>query len=141
LVQEGSDLISILDEKRRYKYLSPAYHTVLGLQLDVMTGTKALERIHEEDRERVAQTSALLQTQKRVEYLPYRYRAGNDQYRWLESVATNLIDDLAIEGILYNSKDITERINYIQAIEEQNTNSAKSPGSSRIWSGHQSLVY
>jgi PAS domain S-box-containing protein len=121
LVQEGTDLISILDEKRHYKYLSPAYNTILGLQLGEMTGTKALDRIHEEDLERVVQTSALLQTHKRVQYLPYRYRAGDDQYRWLESVATNLVDDPAIEGILYNSKDITERINYIQAIEEQNT--------------------
>lgn len=121
LVHEGSDLINILDEHGCYKYLSPAYHTVLGIELGELIGTKALDRIHEEDRERVDQTSARLLTEKRVKYLPFRYRIKTDQYRWLETIATNLVDDPAIEGILINSKDITDQINYIQAIEEQNT--------------------
>ena len=121
LVHEGSDLISILDEEGRYKYLSPAYFTVLGIPHEELINTTALSRIHEDDRERVAQTSSLLKTEKRVKYLPFRYRIANDQYRWLESVGTNLVDDPAIEGILINSKDITDQINYIQAIEAQNS--------------------
>ncbi|MEJ6982263.1 PAS domain S-box protein [Pedobacter sp. P351] len=51
LVQEGSDLISILDEKQRYTYLSPAYTSILGIEYEELIGTKALDRIHEDDRE------------------------------------------------------------------------------------------
>ena len=48
-------------------------------------------------------------------------KVDNGKYRWLESKATNLIDDPTINGILFNSNDITERMNHIEAIEEQNT--------------------
>ncbi len=120
LVQEGSDLISILDEKQCYTYLSPAYTSILGIKYEELIGLKALDRIHEDDRETVYQTSARLITEKRVQFLPYRYRVGKGKYRWLESLATNLLDDSSVQGFLFNSKDITDRMNYIQAIEDQN---------------------
>ncbi|MEJ6982264.1 hypothetical protein WG906_17495 [Pedobacter sp. P351] len=60
-------------------------------------------------------------TEKRVQFLPYRYRVGKGKYRWLESLATNLLDDSSVQGFLFNSTDITDRMNYIQAIENQNS--------------------
>ena len=120
LVQEGSDLISILDENRQYKYISPAYTTILGISLEEMVSFSALERVHKDDKEDVLRTLTRLQTEKRVQFLPSRYWVSDNKYCWIESVATNLLDDPAVEGILFNSKDVTERINYIKAIEEQN---------------------
>lgn len=120
LIQEGSDLISIVDKSRQYKYLSPAYTTILGINHDELIETVPFDRIHEDDMERVSQTLARLKHEKRVQFLPFRYRVGKYKYRWLESIATNLIDDPTIQGILFNSNDITERMNYFQAIEDQN---------------------
>ena len=120
LIQEGSDLISIVDKSRQYKYLSPAYTTVLGINYDELIETVPFDRIHEDDMERVSQTSARLKHEKRVQFLPFRYRVGKDKYRWLETIATNLMNDPTIEGVLFNSNDITERMNYFQTIEDQN---------------------
>lgn len=120
LIQEGSDLISIVDENRNYKYLSPAYTTILGIKYEELIGTTPFNRIHEDDLKRVTETSKRLVNEKRVQYSPFRYKVDDNQYRWLETIATNLLDDPTIEGILFNSNDITERMNYIQAIENQN---------------------
>lgn len=120
LVQEGSDLISILDRKGRFKYLSPAYNSMLGIKPEEMIGKSVLDKIHEEDRDIISKTFELLKKESRITSLPFRYKGGNDQYRWLEAVGTNLLNDPAVEGIVINSKDITERINYIQEIENQN---------------------
>jgi PAS domain S-box-containing protein len=120
LINEGSDLISIVDGNRNYRYLSRAYTSILGIKYEDLIGTDPTDRIHEDDLERVNQTSARLANEKRVQFLPFRYKVGKDQYRWLESIATNLLDDPTIQGILFNSTDITERMDYIQAVEDQN---------------------
>lgn len=121
LIQEGSDLISIVNENQLYTYLSPAFTNILGVKHEELIGTTPIGRIHEDDLERVTQTSARLEHEKHVKYTPFRYKVENGKYRWLESKATNLIDDPTINGILFNSNDITERMNHIEAIEEQNT--------------------
>lgn len=121
LIQEGYDLISIIDNDKNYKYLSPAFTTILGIEYSELIGTSPFGRIHKDDIERVAKTTASLLTEKRVQYAPFRYRGGGNKYRWLETIATNLLDDPTIQGVLLNSNDITDRMNYIQAIENQNT--------------------
>lgn len=120
LIQEGTDLISIMDENRNYKYLSPTYSRILGIKYEELIGTTPFDRIHEDDLERVNHTSTRLVNEKRVQFLPFRYRVGKGMYRWLETVATNLLDDPSVQGLLFNSKDITDRMNYIEAIEDQN---------------------
>jgi PAS domain S-box-containing protein len=46
---------------------------------------------------------------KQLYFGPFRYKDAYDQYRWLETVVTNLYDDPAVKGIVTNSRDITER--------------------------------
>lgn len=120
LVQEGSDLICVLDEELKYTYVSPAYTSKMEIKHKDLIGKMPLYRIHKDDRERTSKTSERLKTEKHVKYMPFRFRDGHGRYRWLDSKATNLLGDPSVKGILFNAIDITERMNYIQAIEEQN---------------------
>lgn len=120
LVQEGSDLINILDENGNFRYVSPTCYSQLGYTEQDLQGQNALDLVHPDDQGEVAETFRRLQTEKRVKSRPFRYLDAGRSYRWIESVATNLLSDPSISGILINSKDITERMNYIRAIEEQN---------------------
>ncbi|HEY0899603.1 MAG TPA: PAS domain S-box protein, partial [Sphingobacteriaceae bacterium] len=86
-----------------------------------LLGKNVFSLIHEEDRQQVLESFNRLKSEKRVKTAPFRFKDGHGEYRWLESIGTNLLTDPAVKGIVVNSKDITERINYIQAIEEQNT--------------------
>ena len=121
LVQEGSDLINIIDLNGVYKYASPASATMIGLNTEDVTGTNAFNFIHEEDREMIIRSLSEIASTKRVQTPPFRFKDQGGGYRWLQSIGTNLLDDPAVEGIVVNSKDITESIQYIHAIEEQNT--------------------
>lgn len=120
LVQEGSDLISIQDSKANYKYVSPAYETIFGIETGQHVGKNAFEFIHPDDRERIMEQFNLLKKVKRVKSEPFRYKTADGNYRWLETIGTNLLDDPAVEGIVFNSRDITEGITHLKAIEAQN---------------------
>ncbi|HEY1025108.1 MAG TPA: PAS domain S-box protein [Sphingobacteriaceae bacterium] len=121
LVQEGSDLISVMDLNGNYKYASPALVALIGADPERISEVNGLLHVHPGDRKRVADDLVGVAAQKRAQTAPFRFKAGNGEYRWLEFIGTNLLDDPAINGIVVNSKDVTERINYIQAIESQNS--------------------
>jgi PAS domain S-box-containing protein len=38
-----------------------------------------------------------------------RIRDASGEYRWLEMIATNLLADPVVEGIVVNARDVTER--------------------------------
>jgi len=110
LVQEGSDVISIVDENFNYLYNSPASKTVFGLKPSKMNGTNLKDYIYEKDYKNVMQHINMLKTQKRVQLPSYRIKNSRNEWRWIETIITNLSDDPAIEGIVMNSRDITEFI-------------------------------
>ncbi|MCG9970405.1 PAS domain S-box protein [Christiangramia crocea] len=108
LVQEGSDLISIVDCNHNYIYNSPASRCVFGLDPDHLKGTNFRDYIHKEDIAVVDANMTKLKTQKRIQLPAYRIRNTNDQWRWIETIVTNLKNEQAVGGIIMNSRDITE---------------------------------
>ncbi|MBB5438127.1 PAS domain S-box-containing protein [Pedobacter sp. AK017] len=110
LVQDGSDLIGILDQQGNYKYVSPTTKQILGIETAHFIGKNAFEFIHPDDRSATLSQFEQLANEKRVKLLPFRFVDGKGQYRWIETVVTNMLDDPAIEGIVSNSRDITDRV-------------------------------
>jgi len=39
----------------------------------------------------------------------YRAKNNKNEWRWVETVLTNMINNPAVNGIIVNSKDITEK--------------------------------
>ncbi len=110
LVQEGSDLIGILDAEGNYKYVSPNTDALLGIKPQEFIGKNAFEFIHGDDRVRVLQQFSLIGSVKRLEISPFRFKDNNGRYRWVETIATDMTDDPAVAGIVTNSRDVTERM-------------------------------
>ena len=110
LVQDGSDLIAILDYQAHYTYVSPTSYSVLGILPEVFIGRSAFEFIHPDDAEIVGEYFGKLATEKRLSLPPFRFQNLQGQWRWMETEVTNLLEDSTINGIVANSRDITERI-------------------------------
>ncbi|MCM8570463.1 PAS domain S-box protein [Gramella jeungdoensis] len=108
LVQEGSDLISIVDCQYNYIYNSPASQWVFGLVPLKIKGTNFRDYIHKDDIGRVDEFMAYLKTSKRVQLPSYRIKNVDGEWRWIETIVTNLKDEEAVGGIVMNSRDITE---------------------------------
>ncbi|MBW8687385.1 PAS domain S-box protein [Chitinophaga sp. B61] len=127
LIQEGSDLIAVLDDEMKIKYISPAGEHALGIRAEQLLGTDAFASIHQEDLDRVIGAFSKLGNEKRVEVDPFRIIDSSGNIRWVETVVTDMREDETIRGIIANSRDVTprmlaeaERMRYIQEIEEHN---------------------
>ncbi|TDN82155.1 PAS domain S-box-containing protein [Salegentibacter sp. 24] len=108
LVQDGSDLISILDENFNYIYVSPSAKNILGVNPERIEGRNVFDFIHREDRERIENKIQYLGKKKAYQLPSYRYRDGNGGWRWLETIISDLRDDPAVNGLVANSRDITK---------------------------------
>jgi PAS domain S-box-containing protein len=110
LIEDGSDLIAILGVEGTIKYASPSHKRLLGYESEDLLGKEAFSFIHSEDVETViaALTAEVQETASRGS-IEFRFRHKNGAWHVLESTGRNLLDSPTINGILINSRDITER--------------------------------
>lgn len=120
LVQEGSDLIGILDIEGYYSFVSENYRSILGFEPCELIGRNAFRFIHPDDWERVKEQFNQLKFHKQVKISPFRFRNKKDEWRWVQTTATNLLNDPAVKGIIANSRDITTIIEQAREIEQIN---------------------
>lgn len=109
LVQDGMDMIAILDEEANYKYVSPASAKVLGMSPEFFSERNAFDFIHEDDTERIHKQFSSLSYRESTGLKPFRFLNADDEWRWLEATVTNLSEDPAVKGYVVNSRDVTER--------------------------------
>ena len=120
LVQEGSDLIGILNKEGYYSFVSENYHSILGFDPCELVGRNAFRFIHCEDWERVKEQFSTLDHHKQVKITPFRFRNKQGEWRWVQTTATNLLNDPAVNGIVANSRDITTIVEQASEIEQIN---------------------
>lgn len=112
LVQEGMEMIAIIDEDVNYKYVAPTKERFegMGKEPHELIGKNALEIFHPEDRDRLLKNIRKLKPNESKQVRPFRYKNNNGEWRWMESTITNLTQNSAINGYVTNSRDVTERI-------------------------------
>lgn len=109
LVQNGSDMIKILDFDGRFTFSSPTVEKMLGWESASLLGNTFLDYIHPSD---LAFTSSQFELIKKQSYLevPYfRFKNAKGEWRWLETKLTNLLHEPSVNGIVSNSRDVTEK--------------------------------
>ena len=110
LVQNSSDVITLLEVDGTILYESPSVERVLGYRPEELLGENAFAHVHPEDLERVV--GAFAEGLSDPDLQPsaeYRFRHKDGSWRWLESVCTNLLEDPNVGELVVNSRDVTER--------------------------------
>jgi PAS domain S-box-containing protein len=110
LVQDGSDLIRILDAEGNFIYVSPTSASILGIPPEEFIGKNMFNYIHPDDLEKALECLQKINTEKKVIVAPVRFQNHKKEWRWMESVLTNMLDNPAVNGIVVNSRDITDKI-------------------------------
>ncbi len=111
LITHSSDIITILDAEGRIAYESPSVEHVLGHAPDALIGTSAFEHVHPDDTEAVGAAFAALAAEPEQSVpVTFRWRHADGTWVYLEAIGTNCLDDPAIEGIIVNSRDVTNRL-------------------------------
>jgi PAS domain S-box-containing protein len=110
ITENAADMIAVVDCAGNRLYNSPAYQKVLGYSSEELKLTPAVEQIHPEDRQRVAEAAEKARVTGRGERLEYRIRHKDGTWRILESVATAIPnEDGQTERLVIVNRDITER--------------------------------
>lgn len=135
LIQEGSDIIAITDLNGHYAYVSPNIKRILGLSPEELLGKDASGFVYEGDREAFKQQISLLDKKKQHMIAGFRYKDPAGKTYWIESVITDLRDDVAIAGIVSNSRVVTERVENEIKIKEhlERYNIVSKATSDAIW--------
>ena len=112
LVQEGSDLIAVLDKNYKYKYISPSVESILSIKAKHILKDRFYDRIHPEDQSFIKTLLASIKqsSNKKISLPFYRVKDGMGYWRFLETKLTNLLDFSPIEGIVINSRDVTDLV-------------------------------
>ena len=110
LVQRSSDAVVVTDGGHRLTYVSPALRGLLGRTPEETVGAELAALVHPDDRaaaaaflERARGGAADAQVGLRL-----RHADGHDVH--VEGAATALYDDPAVEGLVLNLRDVTERM-------------------------------
>ena len=110
LVQNASDVIAILETDGTIRYVSPAITRVLGLRRQDVVGKNAVTFVDPVDRSEARRifTEAKKEPGTRPP-VEFRLRHEDGDWRYLEINRTNLLNDPAVGGIVFNLRDVTER--------------------------------
>jgi PAS domain S-box-containing protein len=109
LVEHAREAVTIVDTQGRVVYHNPSMGRVVGQPPEWFAGRSPLELMPPEDALRAKLILEKLQLQSRAQ-LPgeFRLRHSDGSWRIVEGVATNLLDDPVVHGIILNYRDVTE---------------------------------
>lgn len=109
LVEQSSDLVTVLDSAGDMTFVSPNSSRVLGASPKQLIGTAAASHIHPDD---ASGAAVLLRAPTRANETPraveLRLRTTDGDYRWFDATARDFRDDPEVGGIVVTARDITD---------------------------------
>jgi diguanylate cyclase (GGDEF)-like protein/PAS domain S-box-containing protein len=111
LVQNSSDVVTVLDADGRLTLVSPAVRHVTGWEVPEWLGTDRLRLVHPDDESRLRAALAVLAGAGDGEELrlEIRSRHRDGSWRWHEITMRGLLADPAVGGIVCNERDVSDR--------------------------------
>ncbi|QDH81213.1 PAS domain S-box protein [Echinicola soli] len=110
LVQNGTDLIALIDGNGNYKYVAPTSTKILGRAPESFMGKNAFEFIFPDDITRVTEQLKALEHTDHVSVDPYRFADAQGNWAWLHTELSNHLNDPSINGIIANTQVVTEQM-------------------------------
>ncbi len=110
LTESSRDIVFVRDVFGMLSYCSPAVWSSLGYRPEDLEGTNERELIHPVDlKVRDGLIARLLETDTAQPPVELRVLTKSGAWRWFETIDTNCLDNPAVQGIVTNARDITDR--------------------------------
>jgi diguanylate cyclase (GGDEF)-like protein/PAS domain S-box-containing protein len=111
LVEHSTELVAVVDEKQRIRFVTPTFHRRLGYDPADLLGTVLLHLVHPED----ARQAPLEESPEQAS--PRRWRLKQSDGSWVETEmdVKDLVDDPAVRGYVVTIQDVGHR----RMLEEQ----------------------
>jgi two-component system, cell cycle sensor histidine kinase and response regulator CckA len=116
LVQNISDIITLLGADGTIKYESPSVERILGFKPEELVGHNAFEFVHPEDIPALQGKFVEIINEPSLPVShAFRFRHIDGSWVYLEAIGNNLLSDPGINGLVVTSRDVTAR----RALEEE----------------------
>lgn len=110
LMEHSADGIALLSAEGRILFTSHSENRILGYTAQERLGENALKLIHPDDQRRAGAIFREVARKDRNSVMVHlRYLARDGSWKWLECIATNLLNEPTVQGIVVNYRDISER--------------------------------
>ena len=121
LIEGSSDMIQVVDEQGVLEYVSPSMQRIMGYDPQEPLGDSAFKIVHPDDRAEVLRSfkEVLTHPQMPVKVV-CRCRHKDGSWHYLETWAKNNMGNAAIRGIVLNIRDVSEREEQNQMLQQKN---------------------
>jgi len=110
LVNNSSDLITVLAPDGTITYQSPSVQRMLGRRAADLVGTALGDLVHPDDQHHVVVSlTKLVEAPGATANFGCRLQHEDGSWRDVESICTNLADDPRVHGLVLNIRDVTEQ--------------------------------
>ncbi|MHB8532937.1 MAG: putative bifunctional diguanylate cyclase/phosphodiesterase [Solirubrobacteraceae bacterium] len=120
LVKNSSDVVCIVGADGEMRYVSPSVEQMFGH--DPAALRTLADLIHPDDVPRVLALVAAIAVQEGAQRSAAEFKvrhAGEEGWRDVEALGSNLLEDEAVEGVVLNIRDISERKAFEGELEHQ----------------------
>ncbi|MDD2619934.1 MAG: diguanylate cyclase [Syntrophomonadaceae bacterium] len=118
MAENSFDMIVLLKpDDFTYLYINSTLQIILGYNPDDLLGKHAIDFIHPEDQQQLITAINNVIGSGGGNSAPYRFRKKNGDYVWLETTGRVIRDEGGTEALLMNSRDVSERKRFEEAIQ------------------------
>jgi diguanylate cyclase (GGDEF)-like protein/PAS domain S-box-containing protein len=121
LVEHPADLVFVVDAEATIRYASPATTRLLGQADDALDGSSLLDWVHPDDHTGLGDLAALARPDEDgiAKVVELRLEAEDGTWRIIEAVGTDLLENPVIAGVVFNARDITDRVESEQRLADR----------------------
>ncbi|HEX4837822.1 MAG TPA: EAL domain-containing protein [Solirubrobacteraceae bacterium] len=121
LIKNASDVVCIVGQDAAVSYVSPSVERMFGYVLGALQDRSLLDIVHPGDAHKALAFIAAIAAQPadRPSTAEFRVRHVVHGWRDVEALGTNLLEDQAIQGLVLNIRDISERKAFEAELEHQ----------------------
>jgi len=110
LIENGDDLIVVTGADGSIRYVSPSVRRLLGYAPEAWVGKSLFDFVHPDDAQRLRDAIAYGAPEGVVgQPIEVRLRDAAQAWRVLEGAISNLLENAAVRGIVFNARDVTQR--------------------------------
>lgn len=120
MIENGSDLITLIDSAGVITYQSPSIARILGYAPEELIGTDVYDYLHPDDKLTVVdQAAQAVSGDQAVFTAQVRARHKDGAYRWLEVNASVRPNQIFGNEVILNSRDISDRVEARMMLERE----------------------
>jgi diguanylate cyclase (GGDEF)-like protein/PAS domain S-box-containing protein len=110
LVQNGTELIAILQADGMVTYCSPTVEQLLQTKAAEVEGSNLARLVHPEDQSAFTELLTRATTEgSQTAQVAFRLRQGNGEWRYIDAMCRDARAEAGIDGFVLNARDVTDR--------------------------------